>query len=34
MQMSDVKEEGGELQSGDAGVDGAEGFVFERVRRG
>ena len=34
MQMSDVKEEGGEVQSGDAGVDGVEGCVFERVRRG
>jgi hypothetical protein len=34
MQMSDVKEEGGEVQSGDAGVEGVEGCVFERVRRG
>ena len=34
MQMSDVNEEGGEVQSGDAGVDGAEGCVCERVRCG
>ena len=34
MQISDVNEEGGGVECGDAGFDGAEGCVFERVRCG